>query len=200
MGWVLAAQRETRGISFGGSRERIVMRRFGAGYRLGVSGHGPCRAPRRSVEIAEVVVACCEDGRVAKSAGEVSRALQQRLGDCGAARHERQIAERSAARRDQRLVFALLGFGEGGLKVAAGVAEITLDPIRLAASRQSLSFEIGGGVEPAQTYRLGPITGCRDDVPGTKGRRPAPEIIEGRGAAALDLPSGRRNAKQRRRK
>ena len=55
------------------------------------------------------------------------------------------------------------------------------------------------GVEPAQTYRLGPITGCRDDVPGTKGRRPAPEIIEGRGAAALDLRGGPGNVQQRRR-
>ena len=197
MGCIVAAQRETRGIGFGSSSERIVMRRFGAGYRLGVSGRGVCRTSCRSIKIAEVVVARGENCRVVQSAGEVARPLQQRLGNRGAARHERQIAERPAARRDQRLVLALLGLGKGGLKVAAGVAEITLHSVRLAASRQGLSFEIGGGIEPAQTDRLGPIAGSRDDVPGTKGRRPAPKVIERRGATALDLRSHRGNVKQR---
>jgi hypothetical protein len=196
LGCILAAQRETRGIGFGCSGERIVMRRFGAGYRLRVSGRGFCRTSCRSVEVAQVVVARGENGRVAQSAGEVARPLQQRLGDGSAARHERQIAERSAARRHQRLVLALFGLGEGGLKIAAGVAEITLDPVRLAASRQRLSLEIGGGVEPAQTDRLRPIAGGRDDIPGTKGRRSPPEVIEGRGAAALDLRGRRSNVQQ----
>src|SRR5205807_2063753 len=128
-------QRQTRGIGFGGSGQRVVMRRRGARYRLGVSARGLGRTSCRSVEIAEIVVARGEDRRVVQSAGEVAGALQQRLGDGGAARHERQIAERSAARRDQRLVPDLLSLGERRLEIAAGIAKITLDPVRLAASR-----------------------------------------------------------------
>jgi hypothetical protein len=43
-----------------------------------------------------------------------------------------------------------------------GVAEITLDAVRLAAACERLSLEIGGGIEPAETDRLGRIAGSRD--------------------------------------
>jgi hypothetical protein len=95
-------------------------------------------------------------------------------------------------------VLALLGFRQRRLQIAAGVAEIALHSISLAAPRQGLRFEVPGAVQPAQTDRFGPVTGRRDDVPGAESRRPSPEIIECGGAARLDLCRCRCNAEKRR--
>ena len=121
------------------------------------------------------------------AAGEVAAALQQRFGGGGAVRHEGEVAERPAGRRDQRLVAALLGLGERGPEIAAGVAPIAGDPVGLAAPSQRLRFEVAVASLTAQPDRLGPMLRRRDDVARPERRIPAPDIVERRGAAVRRL-------------
>ena len=114
---------------------------------------------------------------------ELAAAFQEWLRDRGASRHESEIAQRSARRRDQRLVAALLGLHQRRLEVAPRVAEIAFDPVGLSAPRQGLRLEVQGCRRLLPLGRQPPGHACHlqisafpDGRPGEAFTRPASHV------------------------